>query len=412
MRIVIVGAGPAGVTVAETVRQYDPQAEIVMCSGEPFPPYSPPAMLEYFSTGREVHFWKGKDVAERLGVDYRPATTVSAIAPDRKQVHLDDGESLTYDRAVLAMGARLYAPLAGEDKPGVYNFKSLSAASELMTRVREGHVRSIIVVGAGFVGVEIALLLADLGLEVTQLVRSRVMRGMLDPETSELVLAMMRERRIDVRLGADADAVAFVGKERAEAVETKAGDTVTADLMIAATGLKPNIDCLEGSDIQTDWGVVVDDHLRTNVPDVYAAGDVAATSNRITGQRSVHANFPNAVAQGRTAAYNLMGWDLPYEGADSMNSLKHLGLPVIAAGQMEGEELRVRRGSNLRKLYLQDDRIVGFRLFGDVSAAGIFRSLMNRHANVSAFRDLLLDARFGMGYVEKVAEGTLQRPPG
>jgi len=238
------------------------------------------------------------------------------------------------------------------------------------------------------------------------------MRSILDPETSELVLVMMRERRIDVRLGADADAVAFVGKERAEAVETKAGDTVTADLMIAATGLKPNIDCLEGSDIQTDWGVVVDDHLRTNVPDVYAAGDVAATSNRITGQRSVHANFPNAVAQGRTAAYNLMGWDLPYEGADSMNSLKHLGLPVIAAGQMEGEELRVRRGSNLRKLYLQDDRIVGFRLFGDVSAAGIFRSLMNRHANVSAFRDLLLDARFGMGYVEKVAEGTLQRPPG
>lgn len=409
MRIIIVGAGPAGATVAETVREYDRQAEVVMCSREPFPPYSPPAMLEYFSTGREVHFWKGKDVAERLGVDYRPGTTVTAIHPDRKQVQLEDGESISYDRAVLAMGARLYAPLPGEDSPGVYNFKSLSAATDLIARVHEGHARSVLIVGAGFVGVEIALLLADLGLEVTQLVRSRVMRSMLDPETSEAVLAMMRERGVNVRLGADADAVAFVGGERVEAVETKSGDSLTADLMVAATGLKPNIECLEGSGIQTDWGVVVDDHLRTNVPDVYAAGDVAATSNRITGKRYVHANYPNAVAQGRSAAYNILGWNLPYDGADSMNSLKHLGLPVIAAGQMEGQELRVRRGSSVRKLYLQDGHIVGFRLFGDIGAAGIFLSLMNRQVDVSAFTDMLLDPRFGMGHVEKLAEGAIQR---
>ena len=84
MKVVIIGAGPAGVTVAETLRQYDSSAEIVMISGEPFPPYSPPAMLEYFTTGKEVHFWKGKDFAQTLNIDYRPGTKVETILPEQR----------------------------------------------------------------------------------------------------------------------------------------------------------------------------------------------------------------------------------------------------------------------------------------------------------------------------------------
>ena len=103
------------------------------------------------------------------------------------------------------------------------------------------------------------------------------MRSMLDPETSEIVLDMMQERGIQVRRGKDADAVAFVGDTRAEAVRMRSGAELGADLMVAATGLRPNIEVLSGSGIETGWGVLVDDHLRTNFPDVYAAGDVAET---------------------------------------------------------------------------------------------------------------------------------------
>ena len=117
----------------------------------------------------------------------------------------------------------------------------------------------------------------------------------------------------------------------------------------------------------------------------------------------IHGNFPNAVAQGKVVAYNLLGWDVRYEGADSMNSLKHLGLPMIAVGQMEGEELRVKHGNNVRKLYLRDDCIIGFRLVGDVSSAGIYRTLMNTRVDVSAFKHRLLEPGFGMGYVEGLA---------
>ena len=403
MRVVIIGAGPAGVTVAETLRQHDKTAEILMISSEPYPPYSPPAMLEYFTTGRDVHFWKGKDFPKVLNIDYLSGTKVEAIAPDKRGLRLAGGEFVSYDRLVLATGARLYAPLKGEDKPGIYNFKSLSAAEELMAKVRDGRARSALIVGAGFIGVEIGLLLADMGLKVTQLVRSRVMRTMLDAETSQIVQQVMEKRGIRVLQGADADATAFVGEPRAEAVQTKSGDVLRADLVVAATGLKPNIDYLDGSGIKTDWGVLVDDHLRTNLPDISAAGDVAETADRMTGWRYVHGNFPNAVAQGQVVARNLLGWDVCYEGSDSMNSMKHLGLPLIAVGQMEGEELRVRRGHNLRKLYLQDNRIIGFRLYGNVSGAGIYRTLMNKRVDVAAFKHRLLEPGFGMGFVEGLA---------
>jgi NAD(P)H-nitrite reductase large subunit len=403
MKVVIIGAGPAGVSIVETLRQYDSSTKIVMVTDEPYPPYSPPAMVEYFGTGREVHFWRGQDFAERMDVDYRRGVRVTEVLPAEGAVCLEDGEALPYDRLVIATGGRLYAPLEGADKPGVYNFKSLSAAEELLGLVRSGRASSALIVGAGFIGVEIALLLADLGVQVTQMVRSRVMRSMLDPETSDLVLGMLQARGIQVELGADADAVAFLGEPRAHAVRMRSGVEHEADLLVAATGLRPNIEFLQNSGVETGWGVLVDDHQRTNLPGIYAAGDVAETLDRITGERYVHAIFPNAVEQGRIVAYDLLGWHRPYEGADNMNSLKHLGLPIMAVGHMQGEELRVRRDGTLRKIYIKDGRIVGFRLTGDVRSAGIYRSLMNRRVDVTAWRQQLLAPGFGMGCLEQAA---------
>ncbi len=403
MKVVIVGAGPAGVTVAETLRAHDRAAEILMLSSEPYPPYSPPAMLEYFTTGRDVHFWKGRDYPADLSIDYRAGTKVESIDPEGRDLRLAGGEIVPWDRLVLASGASLYAPLEGQDKPGIYNFKSLSAAEELMARVRGGLARSALIVGAGFIGVEIGLALADMGLQVTQLVRSRVMRSMLDEESSQIVQRLMEKRGVRVLQGAEVDATAFAGEPRVEGVRVKSGEVLRADLVVAATGLKPNIDYLAGSGIETNWGVPVDDHLRTNLPDIFAAGDVAETTDRLTGHRYIHGNFPNAVAQGRVVAGNLLGWDVGYDGADGMNSLKHLGLPVMAVGQMDGEELSVRWKDSVRKIYIRDGRIVGFRLLGDIKSAGIYRTLMNRRLDVSAFKGRLLEPGFGMGFVEGLA---------
>lgn len=403
MKIVIIGAGPAGITVAETLCHYNFNAEIVMLSAEPYPPYSPPALAEYFLTGQELHLWRGREYPGELKIKYHSGAAVAAVIPDKKTVRLADGAAIPYDRLVLASGSRLFAPLEGGDNLGVYNFKSLSSAEEILHRIRDGKAKSAVVIGAGFIGVEIGLTLSDMGVKVHQLVRSRIMRSVLDDEFSLIIERIMEQRGVNILKGSDNDAVAFVGEPRVNGVKTVRGDILKADIIVAATGLKPNTDYLKGSGIETDAGVVVDDHLRTNIYDIFAAGDVVEVPNRVTGKRDVHGNFPNAVAQGLVAAYNIMGWDVTYEGADTMNSLKHLGVPIIVAGSMGGEEIRVQQGDNIRKIYLQNNRITGFRLMGDISSAGIYRTLMNRKTNVGHFLDRLLEPGFGMGYIEAMS---------
>jgi NAD(P)H-nitrite reductase large subunit len=208
----------------------------------------------------------------------------------------------------------------------------------------------------------------------------------------------MRRRGIDVRL--ETRAARFNGRVKVTNLELETGERLRADVYVAATGVKPNIEFLEGSEIDIGWGIRVNDRLRTNFPDVYAAGDVAETKDRLTGDRYVHAIFPNAVAQGEVVGYNLLGYDTTYQGAENMNSLKHLGIPIMVVGAREGDEvLHWRRGDTLRKIFLTDGRIVGFRLAGDIRGAGVYRSLMLRREDVTRFGSDLLNPRFGVGQI-------------
>jgi NAD(P)H-nitrite reductase large subunit len=398
MTTLIIGSGPAGLTVAEELRTLVPDAEMVMLSAEPFAPYSPPAMADYFLTGRaETLFWKGTDICDRLEIDYRPASRVEKLQPDSHEVVLAGGATVRYDHLVIAAGSRLHAPIDGTDLERVFDFKSLSAAAALVEEVRRGTVKTAVIVGAGFIGVEVALLLRDLGVDVTQIeMADRVMPRMLDLETAGIVGAEMRRRGVNILL--ETKATGFQGGRHAEAVELESGRSVTGDAFIAATGVKPNVEFLQESGVEMEWGIRVDDHLRTNVAEVYAAGDVAETTDRMTGDTYVHAIFPNAVAQARVVARNLAGFDETYAGSESMNSLKHLGIAVMAVGAHHGDrELRVRRNGTMRKIFLTEGRIVGFRLSGDVSGAGVLRSLMLRGADVSPYEDRLIDPAFGIG---------------
>ncbi len=210
MKIIIIGAGPAGVTAAETMRTFDHQAEIIMLTDEPYLPYSPPAMADHFIHGSNLHLWRPVDWAEQLGINFRMGVSGSAIEPDSHRIRLEDGEVIYYDQLLIATGARLYAPLAGADLPGIYNFKSLSAAENLVSKVRSGMAKSALVVGAGFIGMEIALLLCELGVEVTQIeMLDQVMAAMLDEETASIALKQMQSHGVEVHL--KTKAIEFVG---------------------------------------------------------------------------------------------------------------------------------------------------------------------------------------------------------
>jgi len=399
MRVIIVGAGPAGVTAAETLRAFNRAAEIVMLSAEPYPPYSPPAMADHFLTGSSAHLWRGEDWPERFGVEYRMGVAVAGLETESHRLRTQEGGSLDYDRLVIATGSRLYAPLEGNELPGIYNFKSLTAAEELVGRVRSGEARTALIVGAGFIGVEIAVLLRKLGLEVTMLeMLGQIMPRVLDPETAGYVEDVLRGMGVVLRLGAKGKA--FIGNGHAEGVLIQDGETLYGDVLIASTGVRPNIDWLKGSGLEVGWGVRVDERLHATAQDVFACGDVVEAADRLTGELFVNAIFPNAVAQGTIVGLNLAGHEVRTEGTDRMNSLKHLGVPVIVAGLKDGDEvLRRRRNGGMRTLFLKDGRLVGFQMVGEVAAAGVLRSLINRRQDVRAFKDRLLQPTFGQGTV-------------
>lgn len=398
MRVLILGAGPAGLTAARTLRELAPSKSldpaITIVSAEPFPPYSPPAMADYFLTGREeTLYWQGTDVYDQLRLDPVSGEPVEAVYPEQRQVLLQNGRYLDYDRLIIATGSRLYAPLEGCELPGVYNFKSLSAARELVGKVREGEVKNALVVGAGFIGVEVAVLLKALGCSVTIIDKQWVMPNILDEETAELVRQDLERRGIVVH--EHTEALRFSGRNRVKGVRLVDGDTLLADACIAATGVKPNVSFLEGSGLDIDWGIRVDHCMRTNLPNIWAAGDVAETFDRISGEQYVHAIWPNATAQGEVVGRDVLGFEAGYAGAEQMNSLKHLGMPIMAVGESKGEEtLRRRDATTLRKIFLDDGRIVGFRLAGDIRGAGTYRALMLKGTDVSRFGEDLLDPRF------------------
>lgn len=397
MKIIIIGAGPAGVSAVETIRAHDRKSEIVMLSAEPSLPYSPPAMADHFLTGSKNHLWRSEDWPEQLGLDYRKGVEVTGIQTDAHQLQLQDGQTINYDRLVIATGSRLYAPVAGADMPGVHNFKSLSAAEAIVQQVKKGTAKTAIVVGAGFIGMEIALLLRKLDVSVIQVeMLDQVMSTMLDEDTAAIALDLMRQHSVDVRLDTKADA--FLGNGSAKAVRLSSGDELEADILIAATGVKPNIDFLQDSGIERGWGLKVDEHLCTSLPNIFAAGDVVEVPDRLTGETYVHAIFPNAVEQGRVVGLNLVGFDTVYQGGDRMNSLKHLGLPIMAVGLKEGDEiLQDRRNGNLRTIYIKDNRLVGFQLVGDIRAAGVLHSLVNTSKDIRPLKDHLLDPYVGQG---------------
>ncbi len=398
MRAVVVGTGPAGLTAACTLRRLDPNGSVVALSAEPYAPYSPPAMADHFLTGRtDTLFWRGQDVCVRLGIDERRDAPVVALDEDHREVVLADGTRVGFEGLVVASGSRLHAPIEGADRPGVFDFKSLRTAEGLVGRVRDGSVRTALVVGHGLIGIELSLLLAELHVDVTVVGRRPwVMPRILDPVTSTVAEEALTRRGVRLRLGVEA--VAFVGDADVSGVRLATGERLEADLVVAATGVRPHVEFLEGTSVRTGWGVEVDDELRTSMRGVVAAGDVAEAADWQTGERYVHAIFPNAVAQGPIAAENLLGGHRRYDGAESMNSLKHLGVPIVALGSIDApdEVLRHARGAHLRSVYLRGGRIVGAQLAGDVRGAGVYRSLMLRRVDVSELGERLVEPSFGI----------------
>ena len=398
MRYVVVGAGPAGVIGAETLRRQDASAEITLVGGEDEVPYSRmaiPYLLEGNIQEEGTHLRRepGHYEAQRIGV--LRGKRVVKVDPQAHSVTLDDGQSLPYDKLLLATGSRPVAPpIEGIEQEGVYPCWTLAQAREIKSRLTDGS--HVVLIGAGFIGSIILDAIGSQNLTLTVVEADTHMTPrMMNRSGGDVMKAWCEGKGVRILTETLVKAIK-AGGERRFTLELGSGETVAADLVVRATGVKPILDYLEGSGIKTAEGILVDDHLQTSDPDIYAAGDAAQGLDFSTGGFNVHAIQPTAADHGQLAATNMGGGDQRYAGSLIMNVVALLGLTTYSFGQwmgVEGGEHGEWRDDDAHRyvrLEFKDDVLVGAINIGYFEHVGVLRGMIQSRIPLGEWKERLL----------------------
>jgi len=393
MRYLIVGAGPAGVIAAETLRRQDPQGQILLVSGEPEPAYSRMA-IPYFLSGKidesGTYLRHAPDHFERLGIELVQdrATCLDGTA---RRVQLEKGGERDYDRLLLASGSRAVAPpIPGLDQAGVHHCWTLEDARRIARRASPGS--RVVLIGAGFIGCIILEALVERGVRLTVLeTGDRMVPRMMDQAAGNLIKRWCEARGVEVHTSTMVTAI-----QPGFQVECEGLTPIPADLVVVATGVRPNLEYLTGSGIDTDQGVLVDQHLQTSVSGIYAAGDVCQGMDWSTGAKAVHAIQPAAAEQGRVAALNMADQATEYPGSLNMNVLDTLGLISTSMGLWMGVEggeqssLLDAEGYRYLQLQFQGDRLVGAVSLGLTQHVGVLRGMIQTRLRLGHWKQRLM----------------------
>lgn len=426
-RYLIIGAGPAGVYAAEAIRRMDAAGEITILTDEPYPFYSRPgiAYLLIDMVSAEQLIARRPDHWERLRINLLIGARAERILPTEQHVLLADGRLLPYDRLLIASGAMAVSPLTfpGGDLDGVITFDTLEDARDLLRRARTA--RQAVVVGGGITAMEVVEGLAHHGVETHYLLRKDTLWSSLLNRTESGII----ERQIiahGVRLHFNEEIAAIEGQDgRVAGVLLKSGKRLPADIVGVCIGVRPNLALVKDSGLAVDRGIVVDEYLRTNLPNIYAAGDCAQIYDRWSGEHRLDSLWPSAVESGRMAGVNMAGGETPYIKRVPFNAALLFGVHLTAIGQVgaarhekaeveedEGEELAfISRGSSevwtanpgggyvsawaqhgpsTQRLVLRENRIVGALLLGNQDLADPLRDLIEHQVDISPERAALL----------------------
>ena len=399
MRHVILGNGPAGVVAAEALRKHSPADTVTLVGDEPGPPYSRMA-IPYLLMGDidEKGTWLRKEPGhfERLGIALKEGRA-AAVDAAKREVRLESGEVLAWDRLLVATGSHPNRPpVPGIDLPGVHPCWTLGDARAIAARVRKGS--RVVQMGAGFIGCIILEALASRGVELVVVeMGDRMVPRMMPPRASEMIRAWCEREGVHVVTGARVAAIEQAGP--ALSVKLTDGQAWAADLVISATGVTPNTAFLDGSGVACDGGVLVDERMESSVKGIFAAGDVSRAPEFDTDRKIAYAIQPTAVEQARVAALNMAGREATSPGALAMNVLDTLGLVSVSFGQWHGvphaqggswvEEMDRERFRYLR-LEFKDDRLIGATSLGHTEHAGVVRGLIQGRVRLGEWREKLL----------------------
>jgi nitrite reductase (NADH) large subunit len=403
----IIGNSATGLSAIKAIRQSGDSRPIVLISAEKCNAYSP-VLTTYYIGDRvkksqlffaEDSFYKKHRVQTIFG------RRVEAVDPDNRQIHLDDRSRLDYDDLLIASGASA-RDLDNVDPDALKYVSTLRTIADAeKIKAASQTAEKVVAIGAGLVSLQTIKAILKKKLKVTLIVGSgQVLSQQMDRESAFIIQEKLAAQGVEILFGREASHVCRQGDEAR--VVTSYGETLPADLVIVGKGVQPNIELVKHTSIKTNYGILVDGRMRTNLENIYAAGDVAEGKNEITGKMEVIATWFNACAQGQIAGLNMAGRPARRQGQFRENVTTLLGVVVASIGESnpafgQYEELRHAdfKHNELRKMYLDGSRVVGALLVGQANDAGVIRHCIANRIDISPWKNRIAAAPMDFGKI-------------
>ncbi|MFC7175694.1 NAD(P)/FAD-dependent oxidoreductase [Halosegnis marinus] len=396
---VIIGDGIAGSSAAETVREADPDADVTVITDEGEALYNR-ILIKEFAKGKlpeaPISIHDPDWYAER-DIDLQLNTHVTTVDTDAHEIHTHAGDVYEYDKLLVATGGTpTQLPVENSDADGVHHFWTFEDARAIKENAENSETG--VVVGAGLLGIDLAAICGAQGLEANYLMRGECWwRYALSPDGAEIIHDALRDIGVTPVFDSGVDRFETDEDGHVTAAVDPNGERFEANFVGAAIGLDFNTEFLRDTDLELDYGVVTDEHMRTNVEDVYAAGDITQFHDVILGERAQNGAWGSAKEQGSIAGQNMVGdWAEPEETFEwvSSYSITHFDFPFLSFGHPTlGDDDAERKYSDTewRRVALKDGKVVGGVLIGDLAPQSKLKKLAREQVDVSDQKELLLE---------------------
>jgi nitrite reductase (NADH) large subunit len=384
----IIGNGVAGTTAAENIRKQDKEANITIVTDEDLPFYWRIQLNEYISGDitEEQLGAKKEDWYRDQNISLKLKTRIVGADAQKKVVVTKDEEELAYDRLLIATGSHSFIPpIKGSEKEGVFALRDVKDARDISAYAK--NIEDVILIGGGLLGLEAGNALRKLGKKIMVVeFFPRLLPRQLDVDGAGRLQKIMEGMGFSFRLGAKTQEI--TGDDKASGVLLEGGETLSGQMIVISAGVRPNLELADPLGLKTDKGIVVDERLQTNQPDIYAAGDVAEFRGMPYGI------WPAAMEQGKIAGINIAGGKATYNGTTMANTLKVVGVDLASAGNIDAEnefESKVTTDEDqYKKIVLEDNRIIGCIMLGDTKGFNEITKIMSEKRDVSQIKDQIL----------------------
>jgi len=397
-KYLIIGNAAGGVGAIEGLRIADKDGGITIVSAEPYPAYSRPLIAEYLTGERDFDglryrpagFYEKNKVATILG------NGAAELDVAGHSAELSDGRKVTWQKLLLATGGLAIMPKTpGMEAKGVFTFINLTDAKKIKDYVA-GRKIGAVVIGGGLIGMSVSEALRKCGVRVTIVeLKDYILNTILDAEGGAFAASAVKKAGVNILTGRTVTKIIAGSDGAVSGVTLDNCADILCEMVIFAIGVRPNTTLVNSTGIKVNRGILVDRHMATNVPDVFACGDVAEAYDFTTGEAHLTPIWPNAYLGGRIAGCNMAGKAVEYPGGTAMNSLKYFGLEIATAGLTatlpDGyEAISGVNNGTFRKVIIKNGQIAGMVFIGNIEKAGIVFSFMKDKVNVGSFKELLV----------------------